>query len=72
VPLWNRLRLRRAEGDRKVEEANGSLAEAKRVRKEQERKLEQEKESVVKRLDRLAGNDRIAETIILRLREGRR
>ncbi len=69
---WSRLRRRRSESAEKVKEANDSLAEARRARKEQERKLAQEQQSVVRDLDRIAQGNSIAETIASQLARGER
>jgi len=71
VFLWSRIRSRKIEVDKKLDEANDSLSKAQNAREQQERKLEQEKEAVIKRLDRI-DNDHIAETIMTNLARNRR
>ncbi len=67
---WNRLRRRKSESAKKAKEADESLAEARRARREQERKLAQEQKSVVRDLDRIAQGNSIAETIASQLAGG--
>ncbi len=61
---------RRDKAERKILEAKVSLERARVAREDQERKLEQEKESVVARIDRIARHDRLAGIIARHLAEG--
>ena len=67
-----RLRRRRTNADAEHAEAEQALNAARVARQEQERKLEQEKESVIIRLDRIAQGNNIARMIVHRLAEGDR
>ena len=66
------LRRRRANADTERAEAEEALRAARAARQEQERKLEQEKESVISRLDRIAQGNNIARMIARQLAEGDR
>lgn len=66
------LRSRKAKAEARREEADAALVAARAARREQERKLEQERESVIIRLDRIAAGNNIARTIARHLAEGDR
>ena len=63
------LRGRRAKAEATRDEAVVALRAARAARRDQERKLEQEKEAVISRLDRIAQGNNIARLIVRRLAE---